>query len=388
MHDTFLFFLFFIFTGAAILATVALYTRQSLLVADMLLGTLLGPWGLKWVVNSSMIEEIGNIGIIFLLFLLGLHLQPQKLLQTLRKVSWLVLASSVIFMSIGVSVGYVFGLGWVESLVIGTAVMFSSTIIGLKLLPTTVLHHQHTGEMMIAVLLLQDLLAIFVLMVMHGSTFGTFDWKVVLFILLGLPTLLAIAFVGEKFVLRTLFRRFNRIHEYLFLLAIAWCLSLAILAHVAGLSAEIGAFIAGVSIASSPIALYIAESLKPVRDFFLVLFFFAMGASFNVSFFTAVVLPAVVLVSLVMVLKPWIFRLLFTQIGESKHVAWEVGVRLAQMSEFSILVAYIAVYEKMISPFTSNLIQLATMLTFVISSYWVILRYPTPVALSDKLRRD
>jgi len=389
MNDSFLFFLFLIFTGAAILSTFALYTRQSLLVAYMLLGMILGPWGLKWVIDSSIIEQIGNIGIIFLLFLLGLHLQPQKLIHTLKKVSWLVLASSVLFMGMGFGVGYLFGFNNIESLIIGGAVMFSSTIIGLKLLPTTVLHHQHTGEMMIAVLLLQDLVAIFMLLLLHGSTtFGSFDWKAILFILLALPGLLIIAFLFEQFILRKLFRKFNRIREYIFLLAIAWCLSLSMLAHVAGLSAEIGAFIAGVSIASSPIAFYIAESLKPVRDFFLVLFFFAMGASFNLNFFMAVILPAALLVVLAVVLKPLIFRVLFAQVGEPKHVAWEVGIRLGQMSEFSILLAYIGVHEDLLGDTVSNLIQLATMLTFVVSSYIVILRYPTPVALSDKLRRD
>jgi Kef-type K+ transport system membrane component KefB len=388
MDDSFVFFLFLIFTGAAILSTLALYTRQSLLVAYMLVGMLLGPSGLKWVANSSMIEQIGGIGIIFLLFLLGLHLQPQKLIHTLKKVSWLVLASSFLFLVMGFLVGYLFGFSYTESLIIGAATMFSSTIIGLKLLPTTVLHHQHTGEMMIAVLLLQDLVAIFILLIMHSFTFGTFDWKAISFILLALPSLLVFAFLFEKFILRKLFKRFSRIREYLFLLSIAWCLSLAMLSHAAGLSAEIGAFIAGVSIASSPIAFYIAESLKPVRDFFLVLFFFAMGAGVNVEYFRVIIFPALLLVALVMSLKPFIFRLLFAQIGEPKHVAWEVGMRLGQMSEFSILLAYIGLREGMLSASASNLIQLATMLTFIFSCYLVILRYPTPVALSDKLRRD
>lgn len=388
MDDSLLFFLFLIFAGAAILSTVALYTRQSLLVAYMLLGTILGPWGLKWVIDSSSIEKIGSVGIVFLLFLLGLHLQPQKLLHTLRKVSWLVLVSSGLSLVVTFLGAYIFGFSILESLIIGAAAMFSSTIIGLKLLPTTVLHHQHTGEMMIAVLLLQDLLAIFVLLVMHSATFGGFNWQAGLFIFLALPALLITAFLFERFILRKLFRRFDRIREYLFLLAIAWCLSLTALAHVAGLSGEIGAFIAGISIASSPIAFYIAESLKPVRDFFLVLFFFAMGASFNPSFLSAIIVPAVLLAASVLIAKPLIFRALFAQIGEQKHVAWEVGIRLGQMSEFSILLAYVGVHEELLGATGSNLIQLATMLTFIVSSYVVIMRYPTPVALSDKLRRD
>lgn len=388
MSDSFLLFLFLIFAGATVLSTLALYTRQSLLVAYMLLGALLGPWGLKWVMDSFLIEEIGNIGIIFLLFLLGLHLQPQNLLHTLKKVSWVVLASSLLLFVLGFMVSHAFGFGTTESILVGCAAMFSSTIIGLKLLPTTVLHHQQTGEMMIAVLLLQDLLAIFVLLIMHSATFGAFSWKTLAFILFSLPVILLFAFTTERFVVRKLFRRFDRIREYIFLLAIAWCLSLAMLADAAGLSAEIGAFIAGVSIASSPIAFYIAESLKPVRDFFLVLFFFAMGASFNLSFFTTVALPAILLAAVMLAAKPLIFRLLFAQVGEPKHVSWEVGMRLGQMSEFSILLAYVGTQEELLGATVSNLIQMATMITFMVSSYLVILRYPTPVALSDKLRRD
>ncbi len=388
MNDQLLLLLFLIFAGATVLSTIALYTRQSLLVAYMLLGALLGPWGLHWVMDSSIIEEIGNIGIIFLLFLLGLHLQPQNLLHTLKKVSWIVLISSLLLGAIGFAVVYGFGYGVTQSILIGCATMFSSTIIGLKLLPTTVMHHQHTGEMMIAVLLLQDLVAIFVLLIIHSAAFGEFSWKTLVFILFCLPMILVFAFTFERFVLRKLFRRFDRIREYLFLLAIGWCLSMAMLASALDLSAEIGAFIAGISIANSPISFYIAESLKPIRDFFLVLFFFAMGASFNVSFLGAVALPATLLAAVMLVVKPLIYHWLFAWFGEPRHVSWEVGVRLGQMSEFSILLAYIAVQESLLDATTSNLIQMATMLTFIVSSYIVILRYPTPVALSDKLRRD
>ena len=175
--------------------------------------------------------------------------------------------------------------------------MFSSTIIGIKLLPTTILHHQHTGEIMISVLLLQDLLAIFVLLFfapLAASGNILVDISLVVF---GLPALLLFAYVAERFFLQRLLAKFNRIKEYLFLLAIAWCLAMAQLAILFGLSAEIGAFIAGISLAASPIAFYIAESLKPLRDFFLVIFFFSVGALFNLNYLTKVIFPAVILAS-------------------------------------------------------------------------------------------
>ncbi len=387
-ENTLIFSIFLIFAGAAVFSTVALYTRQSLIVAYMFLGILLGPWGLKLVGNSDVVRNIGDVGIIFLLFLLGLHLQPQNLLNMLKKTTWVALISSIVFAAIGYGVGRAFGYDNVEGLVIGAAMMFSSTIIGLKLLPTTILHHQHTGEVMISVLLMQDLIAIIVLVVLRSANTGGFSYSELALVSLALPGVLLFAFLFQRFVLLKLFSRFDRIREYMFLLAIAWCLSMAELANMLGLSAEIGAFIAGVSIAASPIALYIAESLKPVRDFFLVLFFFSVGASFNLNYLSAVAVPAIILAALVMLIKPLTFRILLRQVSETKHVAWEVGWRLGQSSEFSLLIAYVAAGSSLLTAEASNLIQAATMLTFIASSYIVVMRYPTPVATTERLRRD
>lgn len=388
LGHSFIFIIFAIFAGAAVLSTLSLLTRQSMLVAYMVLGVLLGPWALKLVGNTEMVRRIGDIGILFLLFLLGLHLPPQKLVHMLKKVSWVGFVSSVVFLAIGYLVGLAFGYRPVECLVIGAAMMFSSTIIGLKLLPTTILHHQHTGEVMISVLLLQDLLAIVVLLVMHAVAMGGLLIKDVLLVVLGFPAVLVFAYVFERFVLRRLFSKFNRIKEYIFLLAIAWCLTMAQLGASLGLSDEIGAFIAGVSLASSPISLYIAESLRPVRDFFLVMFFFSVGASFNLHFLPVVILPALILVLVLSIVKPITYRLLLKQVGEPKQVAWEVGARLAQISEFSLIIAYVGLDSKLISAPAAYLIQAATIISFVVSSYWVVMKYPTPVALSDRLRRD
>ncbi len=389
MHDhSLIFSLFLIFSGAAVLATAALFTRQSLLVAYILLGMIVGPWGFNLVGDSETIRNIGNIGILFLLFLLGLHLPPQKLFNMLKKVSWVGLVSSIVFAGVAYLVGWVCGYTPTECLVLGAAMIFSSTIIGIKLLPTTILHHQHTGEVMISVLLMQDLLAIVVLLLLHGSAEGKAVWGEAALLLVGLPGVLVFAFLIQNYLLLWLFRRFERIREYMFLLAIGWCLSLAALASYLGLSDEIGAFIAGVSLATSPIALYIAESLKPVRDFFLVMFFFSVGASFNLNYLSVIIIPALVLAALLLVIKPITFRILLRQVNESKHVSWEVGFRLGQISEFSLIIAFVAQQGALISPKVVYLIQAAAILTFVASSYFVVMRYPTPIAISEKLRRD
>lgn len=381
--------IFLIFVGAAIFSTLVLYTRQSLLVAYILLGAALGPWGLKLVADIAVIKQVGDIGIMFLLFLLGLHLQPQNLVHMLRKITWIAVVSSLIFAVIAYLIGRWFGLEVGEAWILGAAMMFSSTIIGLKLLPTTILHHQHTGEVMISVLLMQDVFAIIVLILINGAQqSASFSWNDLVLIGIALPLLTLLAFAAERYVLVKLLARFDRTQEYVFLLSISWCLGLSFLAEKIGLSADIGAFVAGVALASSPISLYLAESLKPLRDFFLVMFFFSIGATFNFGYIAQVLIPACILSLLMLVLKPLLFNYLLIRAGEKKQVAKEVGLRLGQASEFSLLVASIAAGTKLISEVASNLIQATTILTFIVSSYLVVLNYPTPIALSDKMRKD
>lgn len=392
MHtDNLVYSIFLIFTGTAVLSTLVLYTRQSLLVAYILLGMILGPWGLKLVADTQLINHIGEVGIIFLLFLLGLHLHPQDLWGMLRKVTLVSVISSVLFAAMGYGVGRLFDYTVTESIVIGAAMMFSSTIIGLKLLPTTILHHQHIGEVMIGILLMQDLIAIVSLLLLHAATSGVgLTWTHSVIVCLALPALCFLAFIFERFILVKLLTRFDQIQEYVFLLAIGWCLGMAHLAQLIGLSEGIGAFIAGVSIAAGPIALYIAENLKPLRDFFLVLFFFSIGANLNLNFLQVVIIPALILASLALIAKPFLYQFLLRYAGERARVAKEVGIRLGQSSEFSLLLAYMAANSasKIISDSTNYLIQTMTIITFIVSCYVVVLLYPTPLALTERLRRD
>lgn len=388
--NTFVFIIFLIFSGAAALATLALLTRQSLLVAYIILGLLLGPWVDSLAGGPELIQHIGDVGIVFLLFLLGLDLNPKDLWAMLQKASWVAFVSSVVFGAISFGIVKFFGFSIRECMIIATAMMFSSTIIGLKLLPTTVLHHQHTGEVMVSVLLLQDLLVIAVLLLLHGSEAGGLTFKDVGLMMLSLPTLLLIGFCCERLIIYSLLKRFDRIKEYIFLLALGWCLGMAQVAIFLGLSAEIGAFMAGVTIAVGPIARYIAENLKPLRDFFLVLFFFSIGASLKLPTLLVVAVPALVLAGVLLVAKPLVFRVLYRLTGESDEVASEAGVRLGQASEFSLLLAALAysTTPALIGLKAFSLIQAATVLTFIVSSYWIVLRYPTPLAFSEKLRRD
>ena len=386
--DPLVFSFFLIFGCSALLATLALFTRQPLIVTYIVTGMLLGPSGLAFIDNAQLINSTAQFGIIFLLFLLGLDMQPAKLLGTLRNSTLVAVASSALFFIAGGGVALAFGYAGLEAAIIGLAMMFSSTIIGIKLLPTTVLHHRHTGEVIISLLLLQDLIAIIVLLALTGGFLDLSGLAKLARVAVSLPLLIALPWLFVKHVLLRLLERFDAFKEYIFLVAIGWCLGLAEIFELAGLSMEIGAFVAGVTLAVSPISLYIAESLKPLRDFFLVLFFFSLGAGFHLALLGEVLAPALVMAGVMLALKPVAFRFLLTGVSETAALGWETGFRLGQISEFSLLIAFIAVAEGLIGQHGSHLIQATAILTFLVSSYLVVFKYPTPIALSEKLRRD
>ena len=381
---------FLIFAGAAVLATVALFTRQPLLVAYMGIGVLLGPHGLAWIPNAEFVSDIGHIGIIFLLFLVGLDLPPAKLRNMLGASIVTALVSTAVFFALGFVLLWSFGFGLLEALVAGIACVFSSTIIGIKMLPTTVLHHRHVGEIAISLLLIQDLIAIVALLALagFGSSHGNPLLGHPLFVVAAFPLIAGGAFFGVKFIVTPLLARFDAFNEFIFLLVIGWCLAIATVSHVVGMSFEVGAIIAGVSLASSPIAQFITETLRPLRDFFLILFFFSVGAAINPAVLAEVVWPALCLGGAMLAAKPVVFRWLLAWQGESRETSWEIGCRLGQASEFSLLVTAVALSGTLIGGPAAHVIQGATVVTLIASTYLVIFKYPSPIAVSDKLRRD
>ena len=383
-----IFSIFIIFTSAAVLATIALFARQALLVAYIAVGILLGPSVFNVLQDTEFSTQIAKVGIMFLLFLLGLNLHPQNLIASMKQSTLVTFGSSMIFALIGFIAAFILKLSLTDQLVIAAAFMFSSTIIGIKLLPTTVLHHQHVGEIIISVLLLQDVLAIVLLLLIetHGNESSTF--YEIGRLAIALPSLIVFTFIIERYVLIKLMTKFDQIKEYIFLLAIGWCLGIAELAHYIGLSHATGAFIAGVSIAVGPISFYISESLKPIRDFFLVMFFFSLGASLDLKVAYQLLIPAIITSSILLVIKPYIFKLLINKSGESVQDSKEIGVRLGQLSEFSLLVGFVALSVGLITVKAANFIQVCTIVSFILSTYLIVLKYPTPIAISDKLRRD
>jgi Kef-type K+ transport system membrane component KefB len=266
--------------------------------------------------------------------------------------------------------------------------MFSSTILVLKLLPTTTLHQKRMGAVCISVLILEDLLAIGVLVFVRCFNLyqGAIFNLAALFLKLSL--FVAAMLLFERFVLWRTMKYVDRIHEALFILGLAWCFGIATIAYKMGLFFGTGAFFAGVILARHRISFFISESLKPLRDFFLVLFFFSLGAQLDFTVLRGLFLSASILAVAFIILKPWIFKIAFVRSGEKNTFSKEVGIRLGQLSEFSLLIAILAFEVGCITHRASQLIQMVTIITFVASSYIVVFRYPTPIGTSEKLLRD
>ena len=377
-----------IFGGASLLGTVFVWLKQPIILAYICLGVLVGPHGANVVINDGHIEAISTMGIILLMFLLGLHLHPRNLLKQLKQTALVTfLCISATGVMIWALLVLLFGCPGVEAVIAGLALAFSSTVLSLKLIPTTTLHHQRKGEVMISILLFEDILAILTILILYSSNgSGHIDA-----LLLPLKTIVFAlgAWCFVRYVLLGLMGRFDIISEYIFLISLGWCLTAAQLAESFGLSHEIGAFIAGVTIATSPISLVIAEGLKPLREFFLILFFFSVGAQFDPMLKGHLLLAILLTSAIVLITKPILFKYLLQYLAkERSDNAGEMGLRLGQSSEFSLLLAHGAMTVGKIHQETALLIEGAAILTFVVSTYLVVFRLPTPISPNKALRSD
>ncbi len=376
-----------IFSGAALFATLFLYLKQPIILAYIVLGIFVGPKGLGLINDAEQIEQLAHIGIILLLFLIGLNFLPAKLVGLFGRAGIVTLLTCFIFMLLSLAAALMLGYPLIDSLIIGAALMFSSTIVSLKLIPTTQLHHHHVGDVMVSVLLLQDVIAIVLIVLVTEGGMDDIAMSVAL-LLLKLVALSVVSFVIVRFVITKLFLKFDVIKEHTFVMALGWGLFVAGAAEMLGLSLEMGAFIAGLSLATVPIALVIAEELKPLRDFFLILFFFSIGAEFDLVVSQQLIVPGLIITALLMAAKPVIFNWGFKAIGEKPQDSAELGVRLGQASEFSLLIAFSALASGLIEERSSYLIQLVVVLTFVASTYWVVNAYSTPISYKTGQRKD
>jgi Kef-type K+ transport system membrane component KefB len=385
---------------AAALAVVAHFSRQPLIVAYIAAGIVFGPHSpvpaLRLVTQSEFIRGTGELGLVLLLFLLGMVLHPGRLLQIFRQESLVTLCTSSVFFLVGFGVteGVArlapesFPLTLMEKVFIGCATAFSSTLLVVKLLPTRRLHESEVGTLAIGILIFENLLAIGVLLAMGAGHAGTGGSSAAWRLPLGVA-MLASAFVVEQHGLRRLMRHAQGYPELLFVISLGWCLLLAEGAEHLGFSREVGAFVAGLALARSPLSLYIWEKVSPLRDFFIVLLFFSLGALVNLESndVVGVVLLAALLALVLALAKPYLFRLALRISGARPALASEAGWRLGQMSEFGLVIAFLALDQGLIGRMAFELILIAMLLSFLVSTYVVVLKYPSPLGVTEAMHQ-
>ena len=358
-------------TGGAL----AQLLRQPLIVAFIAIGILLGPSVFGIVAHSTEIELFARLGIALLLFVVGLKLD----LHVIRTVGPVALASGlgqVVFTSaIGYLIALLLGMSHVTAVYVAVALTFSSTIIIVKLLSDKREVDALHGRIAVGFLIVQDIV---VVLVMIGLTaFGQAEgdtnlgWAALQILLKGAAMLLAVALL-MRYVLPGLLRRLAHSSELLMLFAIAWAVLGAVMGDTLGFSREVGAFLAGVSIASTPYREQVAARLVSLRDFLLLFFFIELGATLDLSMLGAQLSASAVFSLFVLIGNPLIVMIIMGYMGYRKRTGFLAGLTVAQISEFSLILAALGLSLGHLGQDTVGLITLVGLITISASTYMIL----------------
>lgn len=365
---------------AALLGVVARVFRQPILLAYIVAGVLLGTSGLNVIHNPGLTQDIATIGIIFLLFLVGLELDVSKVKTLGRVVVVTSLVQMVLVGAAGYGLTHLLGYGNNEAFYLGLAVAFSSTAVVMKLLLDRKDLASLYGRVAIGILLLQDVVAILVLMLISGVGAGTLDPVVLVNFLVRGTLFLGGTWLVTKYVLGPLFYYIAKSTELLFLMSVAWAFLFAIVADQLGFSKEIGAFLAGLSLATLPYTLEIIGRVRPLKDFFLVIFFVVLGLQISWPVVEHNLVLILALSGLVVFGKSLLISVTMTRQGYPKRPAYLTGASLGQMSEFSLLVVLLGAQYGHLSQEFVALTATLLAVTIILNTYWNSLnRYLYPV---------
>ena len=355
---------------AVIFASIMRLLKQPLLIGYIMAGITAGPI-LGLINNTDAIESFSKIGIALLLFIVGLGLNP-KVIKDMGKVAVFTGLAQVISTSIigAIIIGF-FGVNFTTAIIIGVSLAFSSTIVGLKLLTDKKEQTRLYGRIAIGVLLVQDILATIALLFLSMQKEGTNFLTGASLVLKGALLVALLALISTK-ILPRITRFMSTNSEYLFLFTIAWGLGIGSLFEHSGFSLEIGALIAGVSLASMPYAQEASARLRPVRDFFIVVFFIYMGTSLKLSDVTGQLPEALALSTVVLLLNPLAIMIPLGLLGHAKRNSFKVGIMMAQVSEFSHIFVILARNLDVVGREVVSLITLTALITIAISCYMII----------------
>ncbi len=354
---------------ATIISVIFVKLKQPTLVAFIFSGILLGSSFMNVITYQDLLIIFSELGIAFLLFLVGINLDT-RIFRDLGKISIVTGIGQIIFTTIiGIIIATTLGFGLVESLFIAIALTFSSTIIIVKLLSDKNEINSLHGRISIGFLIVQDFVAIFILAAIATISSSTENFY---YIILNFGILLAIFIICLKFLSKKIFELFSKNQELIFLGAIGWCFAFVSLAVLLGFSKEIGAFLAGMAIASLPFTHEISAKLKYLRDFFIVLFFIVLGSNLVFSSSDIVILPAIIFSVFVLVGNPIIVFLIMTFLGYKSRTSFFSGLTVAQISEFSLIIMLLAQTKGFVSSSTVAIITLVAVITITVSTYFIV----------------
>jgi Kef-type K+ transport system membrane component KefB len=357
--------------GAAV-SMVMRFLKQPLIIAYILTGVIVGPTLLHIVKDADSIKLFSEIGITLLLFIIGLGLNVRVVKEVGRVAGLVGLVQVFGTALVGYAISFALGYNRTESLTVGIALSFSSTIIILKLVGDKKEQGRLYGKITIGILLVQDIIATLSLIFITASSGKGFSLHNLESLALKGLLITVPLFLIASHVLPRFKRTIAGSQEFLFLFAIAWGFGAATLYKKLGFSLEIGALLSGVSLASTPYAQEIGSRLRPLRDFFVVVFFINLGTMLTFGSLNNI-WPKVVIFSVIaLIAKPFITMVTLGLLRYTKLTSFKTSSSLAQVSEFSLVMIILAVSQGLIRNELVSIITLVALITITFSSYFII----------------
>ena len=348
--------------------------KQPLIVAFIAVGLIVGPYGIDLLRSGDKIHLLSEMGIAVLLFAVGLKLDV-TLIRSTGKVALYAGLGQVLFTSVfGFLICLWLGFDPVISIYIAVALTFSSTIIIVKLLSDKKEIQSLHGQISIGFLIVQDIVVIIAMIVLSAMGSPSEDSLTMEFIMVAVKGvgLIILILVLMRYVLSWLTSLMARSPELLILFALSWAIALAAFSDYLGFSKEVGAFLGGISLASTPYREVIAGRLTSVRDFLLLFFFINLGSQVNVPLLGQQIMPALILSLFVLIGNPIIVMIILGVMGYRKRTGFLAGLNVAQISEFSLILAALGLSLGQIDEETLGLITLVGLITIGISTYLIL----------------
>ena len=358
---------------ATALGLLAKAFKQPVVLAYLVTGALIAYFGFFNLADKEVFSIFSDLGIMFLLFLIGLEINYTSL-RLVGKTSLIVGFSQVIFTAtLGFGLSYWMHFSLIASAYIAMALTFSSTVIVVKLLSDKREINSLYGKISIGALLIQDVIAVLLLVMLAGvEQGGTIVWWNLIFTVVKGVALFAVMLWLGRAILPALLDKIARSQELLFLTSLAWLFLVVAAASKIGFSIEIAGLLAGLALANSSEHFEIANKMRPLRDFFVLIFFVILGSSIVFSNFAGLTLPIIVFSLFVLIGNPLIVLIILGVMGHRKRTSFLAGVTIAQISEFSLVLVAFGVRLEHINESILAVITAVGIVTITLSTYLVV----------------